>query len=125
LPSFNFFSQFFRRDFAQIVIGLGFYLFQIFSYFLDAVVFIIVGTRIIGIALQYIIKINIHHKEDMQVDVSQGRETGTAILDKVPQKSLLKVSRYLRLKNWLYSSSLKVFIVSLPLKIVDVKLKLI
>ena len=81
--SLNIFFQFFRRDFAQIVVGLGFYLFQIFSDFFDAVVFVIVGTRIIGIALQYIINIGINNKDDMQVDVSQGRETGASILDKV------------------------------------------
>jgi hypothetical protein len=33
--------------------------------------------------LQCIINIGIHHKDDMQVNVSQGRETGASILDNV------------------------------------------
>jgi len=83
LLSGDLFCQFFRRDFAQIVAGPGFRLLQIFSDFPDAVVFVIVDGRIIEIALKNIIKINIHHKDDMQIDVSQGRETGAAIFDKV------------------------------------------
>ena len=75
LLSLNISCQFLRRDFAQIGVGFGFNLFQIFRDFLDAVVFVIVEARIIGIALQCIINIGIHHKDDMQTDVSQGRET--------------------------------------------------